>query len=214
MFGITINDKHTWRDHGLGCLQIELSTPEAVTSSISVPGMDGEYDITEAVYGRVTYKIRQFKGEFEGPERSKMEHMAKSALLDKLYAGRKARITLDSDPDHYLMGRLSLEHSHENIYGSHIITAECEPYRYKTALTRKSYNVSESLETTLTNTQMPVCPVFTTEAGGMEVEFDGKRYSVIPGGVQIPEINLSEGENLLKLYGAGLITVEYREGEL
>ena len=61
---------------------------------------------------------------------------------------------------------------------------------------------------------MPVCPVFTTEAGGMEVEFDGKRYSVIPGGVQIPEINLSEGENLLKLYGTGLITVEYREGEL
>lgn len=214
MFGIRINGNHSYKNHNLRCLGYQLSSPEPIYATVSVPGMDGAYDITEAVYGRVTYKNRSLTAEFECQELTRAAHQTVCAYLDSLYHGKLGDIVLDSDPNHYLRGRLKLEHEHTGIYGSHRITVNCDPYRYNTGLTAKSFVVAGSLAVNLQNAKMPVCPTITASQTGMEITYGSRRYSLAKGTVLMAQITLVEGSNPLTLHGNGQVTIEYREGVL
>lgn len=64
MWGLTINDKHTFDDFGLCCLSCTLDPPEPRLYTIDIPGADGVLDAT-AARGRVTYKNRTLTAEFD-----------------------------------------------------------------------------------------------------------------------------------------------------
>lgn len=46
MWGLTINDKHTFDDFGLCCLSCTLDPPEPRLYTIDIPGADGVLDAT------------------------------------------------------------------------------------------------------------------------------------------------------------------------
>jgi hypothetical protein len=52
MLGVTIGDKHTYRDFGLRWLEpYTIDYPEPWTFIVDVPGTDGQIDLTEALTG-------------------------------------------------------------------------------------------------------------------------------------------------------------------
>ena len=54
-YGVTIGDKHTFKDWGLICTKIEISDPERKTYYVSIPGRDGDLDLSEALSGEIQY---------------------------------------------------------------------------------------------------------------------------------------------------------------
>lgn len=73
MWGLTINDKHTFDDFGLCCLSCTLDPPEPRLYTIDIPGADGVLDAT-AARGRVTYKNRTLTAEFDCVYESRTHH--------------------------------------------------------------------------------------------------------------------------------------------
>ena len=51
--GITFDETHSFRDWGLKLKKIEIGIPKAKTEYVSVPGMNGDLDLTEAKNGAV-----------------------------------------------------------------------------------------------------------------------------------------------------------------
>lgn len=213
MYGIELNNMHTWLDYGLRCLSCKLGNPAPEYKYLKIPGADGQLDLTESVYGRITYGTRPLTAKFE-KQCTRAEHMALRADLNKLFLGKACKIILDDNTNLYAYGRVTLNPDHQGIYGSFEIQANCDPYLYRVDLTSRTFNVSGSLSITLTNSQMPVSPTLYTDKADMQIEYKGKRYNIITGGVEIPEIVLTEGNNNIKLYGAGTVKIEYRQGEL
>lgn len=63
--GVSFGDVHSYNDWGLKLKSISLGTPSAKTSYVSVPGMNGSLDLTEAQNGGVVYDMRTLKFTFD-----------------------------------------------------------------------------------------------------------------------------------------------------
>lgn len=212
-WGLIINGKHTFTDYGLGCSSCELTAPTPRTYSIDIPGADGDLDTT-AARGRVTYKNRTLTAVLECHYPDRASYDAACASLNTDFHGRSAVIVLDSDAEHYLTGRIAMEHSSNGSFGTHTLTAECQPYRMHMTETVRPVSVATSQEVTLLNSQKAVIPVFETTASNMRVQVGTSIYSIRTGSFSIPEVYLSEGINKLTLLGTGTVTIRYREGDL
>lgn len=62
--GITFDETHSFRDWGLKLKKIEIGIPKAKTEYVSVPGMNGDLDLTEAQNGGIKYEMRELKFTF------------------------------------------------------------------------------------------------------------------------------------------------------
>ena len=51
--GITFDETHSFRDWGLRLKKIAIGIPKAKTEYVSVPGMNGDLDLSEAQNGGV-----------------------------------------------------------------------------------------------------------------------------------------------------------------
>ncbi len=51
--GITFDETHSFRDWGLRLKKIVIGIPKAKTEYVSVPGMNGDLDLSEAQNGGV-----------------------------------------------------------------------------------------------------------------------------------------------------------------
>lgn len=215
MWGLTINDKHTFDDFGLCCLSCTLDQPEPRLYTIDIPGADGVLDAT-AARGRVTYKNRTLTAEFDCVYQTRASYDAACATLNTAHHGRQVEIIMDSDPQHVLTGRAAWEHTVDGLAATHTLTVDCQPYRMANAETAQTFEVSGELAIVLQNAQKAVIPVFDTEAGGMAVKLPtGAQYTILQtGGYTIPEVCLQEGANPMTLIGTGRVAIRYREGVL
>lgn len=103
-FGVIIGEKHTYRDWGLVCTRIEIADPERKTYLVSVPGRDGDLDLSEALTGEANYGNREIKMEFIRREKEFARwHVKYSDILDYCH-GQRRRIILDSDRGYFMMG--------------------------------------------------------------------------------------------------------------
>ena len=62
--GIVFDETHSFRDWGLKLKKIEIGIPKAKTEYVSVPGMNGDLDLTEAQNGGIKYEMRELKFTF------------------------------------------------------------------------------------------------------------------------------------------------------
>ena len=138
MWGLTINDKHTFDDFGLCCLSCTLDPPEPRLYTIDIPGADGVLDAT-AARGRVTYKNRTLTAEFDCVYESRTSYDAACAALNTAHHGRLVELLTDSDPRHVLTGRAAWEHTVDGLAATHTLTVDCQPYRMALLPTEKTY---------------------------------------------------------------------------
>lgn len=212
MKGVKFGEYHSYEDFLLLRKSKEIGTPEPKKKTVEVEGADGELDYTE-YFGEVKYSNRQLKFEFQTIARPDMFLQLFSEICDAIH-GKKVRIVLEDDPDFFYIGRVNVSpFTNNKTIGEMTITADCEPYKYKSKETVISEAVTGSKTITLVNSRKRVVPTVTTTAP-MTLTFEGNVYAVDAGTFVITGLELKEGENTITVAGTGTVTFEYQEGRL
>lgn len=133
--GVQFGSYHSYTDLLLFLNSKEIGAPSPKTSYISIPFGDGSADLTEAS-GETKFENRELKFKF-----TKIGGDFPAVFTDvqnKLH-GQKMNITLDSDPNYYYIGRVSVEKWNANaVTGEIEISAVCDPYKYKLDITTQT----------------------------------------------------------------------------
>ncbi len=214
--GVHIGTYHTGRDWDLILSAKSLTPPEVKTNYIKVDGRDGDLDLSEALTGEVRYESRSAVFEFTMTEGSYLDREQLGTDILRIVHGRRHRIILDDDPDHYLEGRCTVtDFSNTAAYGSLTIEAICDPWRYSVLDTVRVVDVTpDKQELVCINTGgKTVVPEFQI-TGSVLIEFDTGSVSLDDGTYKVPEIKFKTGPNLLTLSGTGSIRITYKEALL
>jgi len=130
MLGVTINNKHTWRDWNMVLNEYPTVSPPAPKEKlVDLPGADGSLDFTEVHAGRVLYETRRIT--------LKLTIMADRALWPSIYSdvltaihGQEVQITMDDDTEYYWSGRAKVtKYDPDKVTATMTITAEVKPHK-------------------------------------------------------------------------------------
>ena len=213
MNGVKFGDKHSVTDWDLLMTSRGIGDAQPYEIYVSIPGSDGEKDITEA-FGEVKYMPRVLSPTFDMFHKPS-EWMAIKDEITNYLNGKKLKIIYDVDPNYYYYGRCKIT-NFSNDYGvAHItIEAKCDPYKYKLNPTVVTNTVTAGTTYSYTNDRKTVIPTLTLSAA-MTLEFKGNTYSLNAGTHKILNIEFTEGINNIKVVtGSGTLTVTYQEGKL
>lgn len=113
---ITIGERNTWDNWHLVPTSRPIVNPPGVkTNYITVPGRNGELDLTEALAGRAVYSDRTGEWEFYVINSGQVDYNSSYAAWYSRYTtimqyvqGKEFQIILDDDPDYYYTGRISV----------------------------------------------------------------------------------------------------------
>ena len=100
--GVTFADSiHTWRDWGLKLVSVHIPMPEPKTQLVDIPGGDGSIDLTE-IGGRPAYNDRDgIELAFDLMDESYSEWLLRYSEFAREIHGKKVKMVLDDEPDHY-----------------------------------------------------------------------------------------------------------------
>lgn len=209
MRGIVINNSiHTGDDLGLVMTKKDLPPPTAQTYSVSVPGRNGDIDLSEFLTGEVAYNNRTLSFEFfgNGSRETVLE------LIDTMlgYHGQKVEIILDDYPDWYYTGRAKVEYTDSGYYATFRLTVDAQPFSY--AISPKTYNfrVNGSRQVSLYNCGVTVIPTITVDKDTTVI--NGKNtLRLSKGTYESSALKLSKGATVLIFEGDCNVSITYRE---
>ena len=121
---------HSHRDLNLIQQNVYVEPAEPKLNMVEIPGADGAVDMSEQPAGRVVFKTRKITWTFAlyPGESWDLKHRQVSNALN----GRKCNITLDTDPEYYYVGRLSVsKHKVDGVLRQITIVAICQPYKLR-----------------------------------------------------------------------------------
>lgn len=215
MKGVTFGNLHSYRELKLLLNSKEIGSPEVKVRKIDIEGADSSLDLTdffgEAKFENVTHKF-QFSTIVPQAQFLSLFSTVKNALH-----GKKMRVILDDDPLFYYMGRCSVSSftSEKNV-GMVSVECDCEPYKYKLEKTVFSKAVNGTDIIVLTNGRKRAVPevVIATDSS-IRIEYQGVNiWDLGSGSYTLPELELVEGANEIKLTGVGTVVFSYQEGDL
>ena len=235
MYGMKIDDKHTYNDWGMKMVSMRIPLPQPKTHIISIPGTDGVLDLTESVAGRVVYGQREnAQWVFDASGNYRGWHELTSEVANYVH-GQCRKIILDSDLNYYYIGRLTLDSAKSNEV-RHVLTISgtLDPYKYDVASSLGDwlwdpfsfrYGVARNYKDIIIDgsrtvsvpggSPKPIVPILIASAA-MKVEVGGKTYSLSAGRNKIYDIMLGMEEVQLTFSceGTATVTIDYRGGSL
>lgn len=214
MKGITFGNLHTYDDLNLILSKKEIGSPAVKTKKVDVEGADGELDLTE-FFGEPKYENVRHKFEFSTIIPQAMFITQFSDIKNALH-GKKLKIILDDEPGAYYVGRLFVSSfTDEKGIGKVTIEADCEPWKYKAALTVIRQAITEAATITLANARKRAVPEVRIETDDkLRLTFGFNVWDLGAGSYTLPELELVAGENVVEVTGAGTITFTYQKGDL
>ena len=203
---------------GLGWLResIDFPTPQPQSETITVPGRNSPIRYTEAL-GRVSYQPRSFDITLSMLGSRSMFNTMVENTVNRI-SGQLCRVICNDEPELYAIGTLECISAYNPLTGKGQLTISCtdgDSFRYHVEET--VVTISGSGTVTLLNDFMPVVPVITTTAEtafSWKVGTDTFQKSVSTGTWEFPELELTRGENTVKVSGTGSTTFRYKEGRL
>lgn len=128
--GVTFGSAHTYRTWGLKLKEVTIGFPEVKTSYVDIPGRNGQLDLTEAMFGGVTYGNRELRFVLDARNCSYADWSTLISEIATAIHGKQLQITLDTDPDYYYTGRCSIDTEKTNDVLAVVgITCNCMPYK-------------------------------------------------------------------------------------
>lgn len=213
--GAIINDKHTFYDYGMiitnnDCVQ----PPEPYTYYVTVPGLDGELDLSETLTNDITYKNRKIVLEL-GIKRPKSEWKTIVSSFSSDFNGQKVKIIFDDDSEFYYVGRVTSISDVKRVCNIGTFTVEilAEPYKYKLCKTVYSFSINKKRTIACSNLRQRVIPSITSDSS-MRLVFNNKVYDIQAGTIIIPDMQFVKGFNIIEATGTGTLKIEYQEGDL
>lgn len=142
------------------------------------------------------------------------------------------KIILSNDTNFYYKGKVKVK-DFDRFSLKHVIDIECdvEPYKYdltssdedwpwdpfdfETGIINetKDLEVNGELEVSILGRRKRVVPKIICD-NPLELIFNGETYNLTAGTNNSPDIEICDGENILKFIGNGTVTIEYRGGSL
>ena len=195
-----------------------LDPPAWRENLVEVPGMDGALDLSPYPSGEVAYSPRTLSITLERSDGTRASREAAIDAMVNALDGKSLKITLPDGVDHYVWGRVRVARQYSNLaHAQVIVSATCDPYRYKAAPTTVTGTVPESgtLSLTLANERRPVVPAVEVSAAAT-ITFGGKDIAVGAGTHRSLDIRLVAGSNTLAVTAAAgtTVSVTYQEASL
>lgn len=229
--GLTIDNKHSFRDMGLIMTKKSISAPVPRIKTVDIPGMNGQIDLSEVLTGKISYQMRQIKVSFYSAKNVLELPLEMSDIYNE-FQGKKVKIIFDDDPDFYWIGRVTFDVSYDK-YAVVSMTASVDPYKYdvhpassdwewdpfdfETGVINETTDiVVEGTRTiTLAARQKSMAPIITVTDNeeDMRLEFKGSSYTLTEGDNKV-FLLLDAGINDLTFYGTGTVSVHYTGGML
>lgn len=230
--GVTFDDRiHTERDWGLKLLSVYIPMPDPKTQILDIPGGDGSIDLTE-INGRPAYNDRDgVELAFDLMDGSYESWFLKYSQFAAEVHGKKVKMVLDDDPDHYYMVRLKLDGKKSNpVYGQITFSGTAEPFKYDLVATNEpwlwdTFNFEtgvireiEEVEITAENNTVTIIgagidtpPVFVvSQADNLKLTYGGRTYTLKVGRNRFPAVRVGKEDVTLTFSGTGKFEVEYR----
>lgn len=208
---------NTWYDLRLIVTAKTISEAEPKTNYVTLDGMSGSLDLSEALTGEVTYDDRTISATFWTDNGN---HKDREALLRKIIAslhGKKIKIIEPDDPEHYFNGRVKIKSKMNNLaYAEFTIEAICEPWRYAIEETVRRVDVDSAVSTDViinNNGVKTIIPTITV-TGSVEIAYNNAKISLTDGTYKAANIKLRQGVNIIGVSGDGSVTFQYREADL
>lgn len=229
----TLNGKHTFYDYGLYVTNNNpVAPPEPKTQYIQIPGRNGDIDLTELLSGYTIYNNRIITLVLGGKKNPNHWNSFMSGFLNEIH-GKKVKIVFDDDKDYYYIGRAVVkpDYARGNEIATFTVEINAEPYKYQILSTTepwlwdpfsfvdgviRNYTdivVQGSLIYRIIGSEMPVIPIMEVDVP-MQVEFEGKVFSLQAGKNKIYDIVLRNHEYYLTFTGNGTVSIDYRAGRL
>lgn len=225
---------NTWDDWFLIPSSRPLVNPPAPkTKFVDVPGRDGVLDLSELINPYTVYGNRTGNFEFIVDNDHWAWHTAYSTIMSLLQGKSGLDLILLDDRNFYYEGRCSVngwksDQSWSIIsfdynvgpYKKRMNTSlepwKWDPFNFETGVIR-FYNqttISGSKSVTLVGDAIRETPWFTATAQ-MTVRFKNRNYTLTANRrMQVPDIVIQEGNNILEFTGNGKVSIEYRGGSL
>lgn len=215
MNGVTFGDYHSWNDFQLILKPKEIASPAIKSRKLEIEGADSDIDYTD-FFGEAKFEnvVHTFDFSTIVPQ---SEFVALFSRIKNALHGKKMRIILDDDPSFYYWGRCSVStFTTSKGVGEVSVECDCEPYKYKLAKTTVTATVADSATVTLTNSRKRAVPeVRITTDSSLRIEYRGSNiWDLGPGSYTLPELELTEGANIITVTGTGTIAFEWQEGGL
>lgn len=214
---IIFGDYDTALDGLLTLTGWELSAPMYKSNFVTVPGRDGDLDLTTALTdGEPRYSNRTLTATFESSEGSRLD---RQGIFDDLLArldGRRVNIVLPDYEGYYLDGRAHVAISYNDpAHGALTVTANCLPWRFSLNETVHTLTASSTArQVILRNYGRRVVIPTVTVAGSVSLSFGSRTWSLSAGTYTLPELMLRPGSNTVSYSGSGTVTIRYREAIL
>ena len=214
--GTTFSGLHSHRDLHLIQQSVDVQPAPPKVNLVNIPGADGAKDLSTQPAGRMVYGDRKITWTFAlyPGENWDKKHQEVSNALN----GQACEIVLDSDPDYYYEGRLTVKkYKVDDLLRQITIEATCRPYKLKRFETKIVADLTTAYTTLpLVNERKVLIPTITVTAE-TTLRWQGSTLVVTSGTHRIADIELQPGTNFLEAKvasGTGKITVAYREGAL
>ena len=232
MRGVKFDDIHTFKKWGLILTTTDIGFPEPKTETVNIPGADGELNLSKSLTGDMKYKNRVITLTFVTTEKYRLWKSLISDIANCLHGQEFEKIILDEDPNFFYKGYAEVNQFKSNkSLGTIVIECDVEPYKYDLYSSNedwlwdpfsfidgiinetKDLNVNGELEIKITGRRKRVIPKITCE-NELQLIFNEQTYNLPVGTSYSPDIEICEGENVLKFVGNGKVTIEYRGGSL
>lgn len=193
---------------------IDFPIPQSQAETVTVPGRNSPIRFNEAL-GLISFKPREFTLTFSMlGTRVRFDEL--TSKVSNRYVGRLCRVRTSEEPNLYVLGTIQMSSSYDPLTGKGQLVMEsgdADSYRYHVDVTEVVFTGNGTL--VLANDYMPVVPTVITTAEttmSWKVGTDTFRKTLSSGTWEIPELQLSFGNNSIKIESDGSTTFRYREG--
>lgn len=230
----TINGKHTYRDYGLYVINNNpVAPPEVRTQYLTIPGRNGDVDLTDALTGGPVYGKRMITLQLNGKKPSADWDGFISDFLNEVH-GKLVTVIFDDDPDYFYLGRASVQadYTKGNEVASFTLVVEADPFKRSVDGVTSSwlwdpYSLTDGAVRCYDNMVIhgtaDVVKVLGDETGQtpvfyascpMTMTFGGTTYNLVRGRNYFSGINLASGYNTFAFNGFGTVTIRFGEAIL
>ena len=196
---------NTWYDWRLTLTSKDVTAPEVKTNYVSIDGMHGTLDLTEALTGDVLYNDRTVTASFWSDEGTFLERASLLKTITASLHGKKVQIIEPDDPEHYFLGRIKIKNVvQDQVHIEFTIEATCEPWRYAIEETNRRVDVNGDTDVVIHNTGAKAITPVLVVTGGVYVTHGNNISLLNEGSWKVTDLRLSQGTNIVKLSGNDL----------
>lgn len=227
-FGITINEKHSFKDFKLTIKNKKIGIPKKKKIKESLPYMNGSYDFT-ALYGEPTYDDRELEYSFNVIGENKFDlNSKKMKILEWLTEKNTFDLFDDTLPEYYFKSTIEeLDFNEQGNTGELNLKLSCYPFKICKKLEGNDvwdifnfesdfaqinkFNIQYETKINLFNcSSINVVPTIVATSTFTIVK-DNFEFKINPGITTDWRFYLNKGDNPLIINGVGEIEFKFRK---